>query len=745
MTIEETHVHAPVDAPPEGVWGVPYHAEGHAPHHEVAEKSFNDEKLQDEKVSLEEGSSPPVYEEEDYTPNVVDPFPIDPDVPEETHQLTFRAIFVGCVLGAIVGASNIYLGLKTGFTFGPQLFGAIFGYAIIKPLSKALPDSGLLGWLFGGPFGPKENCTVQTAATASGGLGIIFVSAIPAMYRLNLLSFLPKNDIGKLLSITTAAGFFGIFFVIPLRKYYIVNQKLTFPTPAATAFTIRSLHNAKSGAIAARKKSLCLLYSMCATFCFKVMNGYAPGVLLDWHIGWTLNRIGFTSIISLDNYGWWIEFTPAFYGAGMLSGLNASWSFFGGAVLAWGIIAPSLVKTGKAFGIADDTFPEIVTYQALKFKTFDAYINHPSPRYWLLWPGILMMLIYSFADLAVSLAPMFKTMFRPSNFNFMDRIRNRGTVDAKDVDQTPIQDRVPFLWWSVGLVVSTIMSVALLSTQFHMNVGESLLALILGFLFSFIGVLSAGTTDINPVSTVAKVSQLVFGGVAKGAGTPTGQAQLLNLVGGTIAAGSAAQSTDMTGDLKTGYLLRAKPRVQFIAQCCGAVVAIFLNVGLYILFTTASPCIMYPPESGECTYGAPSVAAWAAVSFAVTSPKLPIPASSGYTAIGLSILAVISVLLKHYYIPKKYWAWIPNWNAVGLAFVVPQVYYPIAMAVGSTVNYYWMKRNPKNFDMYMFALAAGLLAGEGLGGVFQALLAVAGVGGDVHGTAIGCPGYAFCG
>ena len=34
-----------------------------------------------------------------------------------------RALIVGCALGAVVGAANIYLGLKTGFTFGPQLFG----------------------------------------------------------------------------------------------------------------------------------------------------------------------------------------------------------------------------------------------------------------------------------------------------------------------------------------------------------------------------------------------------------------------------------------------------------------------------------------------------------------------------------------------------------------------------------------------------------------------------------------------
>jgi len=90
------------------------------------------------------------------------PFPIDPNEPEETHQLTVRAVFVGCCLGAVVGASNIYLGLKTGFTFGPQLFGAIFGFAILKAIATAVPESGILGHMFGGSFGPKENCTVQT-------------------------------------------------------------------------------------------------------------------------------------------------------------------------------------------------------------------------------------------------------------------------------------------------------------------------------------------------------------------------------------------------------------------------------------------------------------------------------------------------------------------------------------------------------------------------------------------------------
>jgi OPT family oligopeptide transporter len=687
-----------------------------------------------------------VYSEEDEVEeDVTRPFPIDPGLPDEPYQLTVRAIVVGCALGAVVGASNIYLGLKTGFTFGPQLFGAIFGFAIIKPLSRMLPESGLLAKVFGGRvFGPKENCTVQSAATAAGGLGILFVSAVPAMYRLQLLSDEPEKDIGRLIALTVCAGFFGVFFVIPLRKYFIVVQKLTFPTPAATAYTIRSLHNSRTGAITAKKKSLGLLISFVVVFCFKVMTGYAPGILYDWHIGWTLYRIGFTSIIALDNYGWWIEFTPAFFGAGMLSGLNASWSYLLGAVVAWGIIAPATVKNGLAFGISvSDEFP-LVSYQALSFKDITAFSKAPSPRYWLLWPGVLIMVVNSLLDVLLTMAPQ---LFKLKSHHFNPKVWfRRSDPNEEDIDETPEEDRVPLAWWTVGLALSTVMTVAILATKFSMNVGDAILSLILGFLFSFIGVQSAGQTDINPVTAVAKASQLVFGGVTKGAGVSLAKAQTINLTAGVVAAGCAGQGTDMTGDLKTGYLLRAKPRNQFVAQLCGAVVAVFLCTGLFILFAKAAPCIINPSDNGKCTYGAPSVAAWAAVALAVTSPSLPIPKSAGITAIVLAVASALTIVAKHYLIPKKYHMWIPNWNAIGLAFVTPQTFYPLAMAAGSLFNYFWAKRNPSTFDMYMFPIAAGMLAGEGLGGVFQALLAVVGVdGGSGFGTVIGCPGLEFCG
>ena len=87
------------------------------------------------------------------------PLPMNLNLPEEHNILTVRAIVVGTILGALVNASNLYLGLKTGFNFGSAMFGAIFGYGIIKSLSKfdKLP-------LLGGSFGPQENSIIQSVS-----------------------------------------------------------------------------------------------------------------------------------------------------------------------------------------------------------------------------------------------------------------------------------------------------------------------------------------------------------------------------------------------------------------------------------------------------------------------------------------------------------------------------------------------------------------------------------------------------
>lgn len=77
--------------------------------------------------------------------------------------------------------------------------------------------------------------------------------------------------------------------------------------------------------------------------------------------------------------------------------------------------------------------------------------------------------------------------------------------------------------------------------------------------------------------------------------------------------------------------------------------------------------------------------------------------------------------------------------AIGVAFVIPATYYSTATLGGAIISHFWQKRNPKNFERYCFAVAAGLIAGEGLGGVIGAALQLGGVAGDVYGTNVGCP------
>ncbi|KAH0839377.1 OPT oligopeptide transporter protein-domain-containing protein [Lanmaoa asiatica] len=680
------------------------------------------------------------------TINTDDPFPIDPHSPVEERQFTLRAVLVGCGLGAVIAASNVYLGLKTGWTFGASLFGSIFGFAILKPLSTSVPT-----YLGGGYFGPKENNVVQAAASAAGSLGLLFTSGFPAAYQLGLLSAHPSQDIGRLFTFTICCAFFGLAFSIPLRKFYILKLKLVFPSGVAAAYTIRSLHVGKNAARNAKRKTKALILAFCFAITLRVVSEYAPGVLWDWHLFYTLNRIGWTSAIRAESWGWVWEWTPAFIGAGMLTGVNASYSFLGGSFLAWAIIGPIIVSTGKAFGIpVNDKIPGYMNYASMSLTD---PINHPSPRYWLVWPGTLMLLCTSFAEVGCNWKSIYAAI-RTMVSSITKRLRkepldaDKPTREDHFADPVPADERVPLWMWGSVLILSIIVSCVVMGVQFGQNVGITLLAIIFAFLFSFIGCESSGRTNINPVTSIGNASQLVFGGVGKGQNYSLKRGELLNLLSGMLALGRflvvGPCSADMIGDLKTAHLLRSSPKAVFGGQLCGAIVSIFMAAGVYVVFSTAYPCINDLAYT-TCSFPTPDVQSWRAVAVAVSSPTLPIPPSSGYTAIGLGIAAVLSVVAKHTIVPPKYHAFVPNFNAIGIGFIMNVSTYPLAMFFGSTIAFVWRRMFFSHYEMFCFAIAAGFIAGEGLGGIVNAVLTIAGVSGAVYGTSVGCPGGVYCG
>ncbi|KAI1822520.1 OPT oligopeptide transporter protein-domain-containing protein [Xylaria intraflava] len=741
-----TSIEAPIEPPPA----------------DIDEKSGDvqvDEKSGD--VQIDEKSSDVQVDEKEAEENLdlYVPLKMDPNIPFEENPLTVRAVVVGIALGVLVNASNLYLGLKTGFTFSANIFGSIFGYGILKLLSIHCTNWPILG----GTFGPQENSIIQAAATGAAGTSGIFVAAVPAMYLLKTIEGTPRQNFGPLITITLVCSFFGLFFVTPLRKFFVIRVarelKLLFPTPTAVALTIRSMHAGAAGASEAISKLKALGLAFSLSFIQRVASYYAVGILYDWHV-FTWIHIwskGTSWALNIESWGWYWEWTPAFIGSGILIGMNSAISLFAGAVLAWAVIGPALVHYGTCIG--KQVMPDDPYWASL--YTFDDLSNlgkeTPSPRYWLLWPGVLIMVATSIAELLVQYKIIahagitawrascnglnqltIKIRGRPSSF--FERQASQYVDDPTLVaDSARPEDQVPIWQWSLGLLVSIVVGIIVFHFQWGTNPGLTILACLLGFLFSFLAIQIGAVTDNTPLTAASKASQLVFGAATSGKGYSIVGAQRINLVAGALASGAADIGTSLTSDFRTGFLLGTPPNKQWYAQAVGTLISVFLAPGLFVLFATAYPCIL---DGSKCPFAVPSVSAWAAVAQAVTDPTVHIPWSSGIFSIVMAIVVVAQVVVRHFWlVGEREWVrlYLPNWGAIALSFVLPSPVFTTAALFGALLAFAWRKWKLSSFDLYGYAVAAGFIAGEGLGGVVGAILQVAKVSGDIYGTNAGCP------
>jgi uncharacterized oligopeptide transporter (OPT) family protein len=259
------------------------------------------------------------------------------------------------------------------------------------------------------------------------------------MYSLGLLTT-PLQDFGKLIGLGIVCGFYGMFFAVPLRKFYILRQRLVFPDAAVTAVAIRTLH---SSAETARKQICCLLVCFVAAFFWAVCRDYAPGILKEWNFFYWISLFSGPGILIAHNWGWGtIDTTPALFGLGMIIGLNASLSFYLGSILSWGIIGPITVALGETQG------KQVGPNQMSFF-----YSAKMGPRYWLLWPGILIMLCATLAEIALH----YKVIGNSVKAGIKDAwntIRRRETSrQHSTIDPVAAADQVPL--WVIDYQYST--------------------------------------------------------------------------------------------------------------------------------------------------------------------------------------------------------------------------------------------------------------------------------------------------
>ncbi len=569
--------------------------------------------------------------------------------PDE-QQLTLRALVAGCIVGGVVACTNIYIGLKIGWTFGASIVSAVLGFALFSALGQRLSV--------------LETNITQTAGSGAGSMASAagLVAAIPAM---QLLGY----EIGgtSLMLWSLSIAFLGVFFAVPLRRQMVEIDKLRFPTGTATAETVLAMF-AEAKEAAAKAKVLIWagvfagIFTLTAHFIPEIENPplheWFPNVVLVTAATWTFK----------------IYLGPSLIGAGFLIGPRVVLSLLLGALVAWGVLGPIAQSQGWA--------PGAVTSYG------------DGARGWLLWPGVALMVSEALITLILSWKTFVRAFRMPASLG--DGVENPNAI--------------PNSWWMSGLAAGTVLTMVIGYYVFDMAPWLTLLAVALSSILAIVAVRSTGETDINPVGGMGKVTQLVYGGIAPGqAGT--------NLMAAAITGAGASQAADMMQDLKTGYLLGASPRKQFLAQLVGICAGVLFVVPVYYLFTAGY-------ELGGEKLPAPAAMAWKAMAELLTQGLDALPMMAGPAALAGSIVGVLLVLLRRIETFKSY---VPSGLAMGIAFIIP-AYYSLVMFYGLAIWWVWRRRSPQSVDRFNFALASGLIAGEGLMGIVNAALTVLGIG-----------------
>ncbi|KAJ1600013.1 hypothetical protein NDA14_007073 [Ustilago hordei] len=577
-------------------------------------------------------------------------------------DFTIRAVLAGLLIGCLLAFTNLYLGLQSGWISMMSLQSSLLGFALFRIIPRHIDLSGRRFVLMSTPFTRQENVLVQTTAAAVGVMPLSagLVGVIPALNKLTW----EKDGSGpidldflQLLGWCFALAYFGVFFASPLREPMIVKEKLTFPSGTATAQLIGVLHNkpligiasstaangvnrgqvrrcshAQSGDVQGEQDTerTALLSSQDQSQSYEdgdnrndetgskdgidnskgwkalawSFSGSAGFTILSYYIPvlYAMPLFDFLPPHNLASmWGFW--FTPSlnYIGQGIIMGLPTTVSMAAGAIVGWAVLSPLAYYKGWAQGHPLD--------------------SENGSKGWILWISLAIMCSESIVGLAALVASngirdlhsmAAKKKRRQEHDDHDDGEQQGNEGEEADKDHEPPHRQTPKTWVVSGLVGSTLIAVMLIYIAFGpegISPWATLLGIILASLFAILGVRALGETDLNPVSGIGKISQLIFALVQPGN-------VVANLIAGGISEAGAMQAGDLMQDYKTGHLVGASPRSQFKGQLIGSTLGIWISSFAYKLYTNAY-------EIPGPQFPAPTAAVWLNLARLVNNGHLP--------------------------------------------------------------------------------------------------------------------------
>ena len=594
--------------------------------------------------------------------------PADQTLPE----VTFRAVIWGIIWAVVFSFSTVYLVLKVG-----------------QGVEAAIPIAILavgIGRLYSRRSTILENVIIQSIGSVSGVIIAGAVFTIPALYILKL-------DPGYFKIVLTAAfgGVIGIYFLIPLRKYFIVEEHGRLPFPEGTAAT-EILVSGEEGGEQAKVLTVTMIVGGIYEFIASNMFLWKEKIdFLGTRIGETVSNI---AKIELR-----IDAVPSIMGLGYIIGFRYSTIILFGSIFANWILVPAIYFFGR-------NLSDILPQSVLLTKDID-----PSM--------IFNVYVRNIGIGAIGMAGLIKIIqaskIIQSGFAIgLKEIFKKEQIEPIEVSRTDKNMSMKYI--IMGLFVTFVL--LWIFFQFGLNAGLkiSISGLIITFLISFfftaVSAHAIALVGQNPVSGMTLVTVIMSGAIFYQLGARGNEGIVITLMIGGVIATALAVSGSFAGDLKIGYWIGATPSNQQRFKFVGVIFSsLAVGIAIWLLAQTY--------WFGEAPAGVSE-----------TRQVLPAPQAQLMKTIIQSIMsdqpqpwflfgagAVISLILHFFRVA-------PMVFALGM-------YLPLELNtpffIGGLIAYF-VKRSSEKTDISEkrhkrgILIASGFIAGGALMGIFGALI-----------------------
>jgi OPT family oligopeptide transporter len=565
---------------------------------------------------------------------------------------------MGSLLGGLLSLTNLYIGLKAGWGFGVAITACILSYAIWTALYRVGLARTPMTIL-------ENNCMQSTASSAGYSTGGTLISAFAAWMLINGGAM----PLGEMLAWVFLLSVLGVTMAIPMKRQMINVEQLRFPSGIAAAETLRALHaTGDAGMRSARALGWAGLLALVTKFWAEgltlISAALSPFMISTWIAAFNARVLGPTWMGRTVMLSW----EPMFIAAGAITGLRVTWSMLLGSVTAWMVFVPWLQHRGVA-----------------PAGGYGALVQ------WTLWGGVACMVSSSLLAFALQ----WRTALRALT-DVASMVRG-----ARRDDDPVAKLEAPASWFVAGQLAAFVGLAWLGHRAFAMPYWETALAVLLSFALALVACRVTGETDTTPVGAMGKITQLTFGALSPGNVN-------VNLMSANVTAAAAASSADLLTDLKSGYLLGAHPRKQFLAQFAGIFVGTLVSVLAFRLLVPSAAVL------GTDQFPAPAAQTWRAVALALSHGVADLGPIKIWSIVIGGAVGIVLTLLPRLWPARQHL--IPSPAGIGLAWTF-HWYYGVLFFAGAVLAWWIERRRPAWAAEYTFPVASGWIAGESLMGV----------------------------